>query len=51
MNYAEVKMLSTTEYQEELLDSFEYFQGLDLKKSHTLNSSEEFVVTDELSQV
>ena len=51
MNYAEVKILSTTEYEEDLLASFKYFQGLDLQKSHTLNSSAQFVVTDKQSKV
>lgn len=51
MNYAEVKNLSTTEYEEELLASFEYFQGLDLQKSHTLNTCAQFTVTDEQCKV
>lgn len=51
MNYAEVKILSTTEYEEDLLASFEYFQGIDLQKSHTLNSSARFAVTDEQCKI
>jgi hypothetical protein len=51
MNYAEIKILNTTEYREELLNSFDYYPGIDLKKSHILNSNAQYVVTDELRQV
>ena len=51
MKFAEIKILSKTEYREEVIDSFQYFNGLNLNKSHTLNSSTNFIVTDELIKI